>query len=330
MLDPTQLFNYESSIDLRTIHARTLVVTLGSYLDAGHTQQLLDDLMHNNLPNFRLGHFDVDQVFDYAGHRPHITFDHDHFTDFQAPEIVLHHFLDADARPFLLLTGPEPALQWERMAAAVEHVIKEFDITQTVLLHGFPAPAPHTRPVLVTQFASDPSLVPVRSGIPASFEMSASFDALLTVRLGEKNHPVVGLSAHVPHYLTGLDYPDAAIALLDKLVEVTQLNLPKGELPTLAKITREQIDAQIASNGDLQATIATVEQHYDAMVEDRGLPIKQEDLPTADQIGAEMESFLAKFEAQSRTGDASLLHGPTDLVPPSPTSSDPKPDDQPE
>ena len=325
MLDPTQLFSYESSIDVRTVHARTLVVTLGSYLDAGHTQHLLDDLLHNNLPNYRLGHFDTDQVFDYAGHRPHITFDHDHFTEFQAPEIVLYHFLDLDARPFLLLTGPEPALQWERMAAAVEYVIKQFDVSKTVLIHGFPAPAPHTHPVLVTQFASDPALVPIRGGIPASFEMSASFDALLTVRLGEKNHPVIGLSAHVPHYLTGLDYPDAAIALLERLIEVTSLNLPQGELPAQAKITREQIDAQISSNQDLQATIATVEQHYDAMVKDRGLPIDQSDLPTADQIGAEMENFLARFEAQSKHGDASLLRGPTDVVPPTPNP--PKPGD---
>jgi len=321
------LFSYESSIDMRTIRARTMVVTLGSYLDAGHTQQILDDHLLNSLPNYKLGHFDVDQVFDYAGHRPHITFDHDHFTDFRAPEIVLHHLLDAQGRPFLLLTGPEPALQWERMAAAIEHVINEFDVTQTVLLHGFPAPSPHTRPVLVTQYASDPALVPVRSGIPASFEMSSSFDALLTVRLGQKNHAAIGLSAHVPHYVTGLEYPEAAVALLDKLVEVAQLDLPRGELPVQAAVIREQIDAQIGENAELQATIASVEQHYDAMVQDRGLPIKQEDLPTADELGEEFEDFLKRVEAQSKSGDASLMFGPTDLVPPKPPKSDQPPAD---
>jgi len=329
LLDPTQLFSYESSIDMRTVRASTMVVTLGSYLDAGHTQQILDDHLLNLLPNYKLGHFDVDQVFDYAGHRPHITFDHDHFTDFRTPEIILHHVLDAQGRPFLLLTGPEPALQWERMAAAIEHVIKQFDVTQTVLLHGFPAPAPHTRPVLVTQYASDPALVPVRSGIPASFEMSASFDALLTLRLGQKNHAVIGLSAHVPHYLTGLDYPEAAVALLDKLIEVTQLNLPQGELPVQAAVIREQINTQIGENPELQATIATVEQHYDAMVQDRGLPIKQEDLPTADQIGEELEDFLQRIDAQSKSGDISLLLGPTDVVPPSPANPAPEPPEKP-
>lgn len=323
MLDPTQLFNYESPIDQRTVHARTLVVTLGSYLDAGHAQRLVDDHLLNTLPNHTLGRFDIDQVFDYAGHRPHVTFDHDHFTGFQLPEIVLHHVTDSDGRPFLLLTGPEPSLQWERMAAAVEHIINEFDVEQTVLLHGFPAPSPHTRPVLVTRFASDSTLVPIRSGVPASFEMSASFDALLTIRLGEKNHAVIGLSAHVPHYLTSFDYPDAAIALLKGLTEVTALSLPKGELDSLSKLTHEQIDGQVDGNAELQAAIESMEQHYDMLLRDRGLPIKPEDLPTADEIGAELESFLRRLDDQKTDGKAPPLFGPTDLVPPKPSQPDP-------
>ncbi|MCL2783535.1 MAG: PAC2 family protein [Propionibacteriaceae bacterium] len=317
MLDPSLLFTYESPIDQRTVHARTLVVTLGSYLDAGHAQRLIDEHLLNTLPNHKLGHFDIDQVFDYAGHRPHVTFDHDHFTDFKVPEIVLHQLTDHQGRPFLLLTGPEPALQWERMAAAVEHIIMEFDIQQTVLIHGFPAPSPHTRPVLVTQFASDPDLVPIRSGIPAAFEMSASFDALLTIRLGEKNHAVIGLSAHVPHYLTGIDYPDAAIALLHSLTEVTSLSLPKGELDSLSRMTHDQIDSQVNDSGELQSAIEAMEQHYDALVKDRGLPIKPEDLPTADEIGAELENFLRGLDDPKGQGDTGLsLFAPTDLVPP--------------
>jgi len=310
LLDPTQLFTYESSIDQRTVHARTLVVTLGSYLDAGHAQQLIDDHLLNSLPNHALGRFDTDQVFDYAGHRPHVTFDHDHFTDFRTPQIVLHHVTDKDGRPFLLLTGPEPALQWERMAAAVEHIITEFDIQQTVLVHGFPAPSPHTRPVLVTQFASDPTLVPIHSGIPASFEMSASFDALLTIRLGEKRHAVIGLSAHVPHYLTGVDYPDAAISLLHSLTEVTSLSLPQGELDSLSKITHNQIDSQVNDSAELRQAINAMEQQYDALVRDRGLPIKPEDLPTADEIGAELEKYLLGLD------DPKDVAAPPDLVPP--------------
>ena len=307
MLDPTQLFSYESPTDQRTVHARTLLVTLGSYMDAGHAQRLIDEHLLNTLPNHRLGRFDTDQVFDYAGHRPSVTYDMDHFTNFQVPEIALHHVTDAGSKPFLLLTGPEPALQWERMAAAVEHVVDAFDVQQIVLVHGFPAPAPHTRPVVVTKFASDPMLVPIRSGLPGTFEMSASFDALLTIRLGEKNHPVIGLSAHVPHYLTGFDYPDAAIALLRDVAVISSLDLPLGELPKLSQITQDRLREQVEASPELSSTIEALEHHYDAAVEDRGLPISPSDLPTADEIGAELEDFLRHLDdGNKETGEAPL------------------------
>jgi len=315
LLDPVQLFSYESPVDQRTVHADTLVVTLGSYLDAGHAQRLIDDHILNTLPNHKLGRFDTDQVYDYAGHRPHVTFDHDHFADFRAPEIALHEVTDQKGHSFLLLTGPEPALQWERMAAALEHIIREFDVQQTVLMHAFPAATPHTRPLLVTRFASDPALVPVRSGLPASFEMSASFDTLLTIRLGEKGHAVIGLSAHVPHYLTTIDYPDAAQALLKDLADITSLEIPAGELPNLSQMTHSQIDAQINDSTELAAAIGAMEQHYDALMQDRGLPIRPEDLPTADEIGAEFEDFLRTLDKGNGDGPK-LLGGDPDAPSP--------------
>ena len=90
MLDPTRLFTWEPHIDQRRIRADTLVVTLGSYLDAGHAQRLVDDRLLDQLPNRVLGRFDADQLIDYGGRRPEIVFDRDHFDSYAKPEIALH------------------------------------------------------------------------------------------------------------------------------------------------------------------------------------------------------------------------------------------------
>ena len=89
MLDPS-LFSYDSHIDARTIRARVLLVTLGSFADAGHAQRLLDDHMLNNLTNHRIGAFDTDQVISYREQRPSIVFNSDHFSQYRAPSLVLH------------------------------------------------------------------------------------------------------------------------------------------------------------------------------------------------------------------------------------------------
>jgi len=297
MLDPMSLFTYDSSLDQRTVRAESMLVTLGSYVDAGHDQRIINEHLLNTLPNHELGQFDADQVYDYAGHRPQIVFDKDHFSSFASPRIRLHLLHDADDVPFLLLSGPEPSLQWERMAAAIEHVITEFDVQRTVLVQTFPAPAPHTRPVLVTRFASDPDLIPINSGLPVTFQMSSSFGGLLTLRLGEQGHAVVGLAAHVPQYLAAMDYPDAALALLNVVRDVTHLHLPEGDLAMRARATRAQVDESVAASPELQHVITQIEEHHDTLIAERGLPINIDSLPNGDQIAAELEDYLRGLDA---------------------------------
>lgn len=275
MLDPIALFSYESHIDQRTIRADTLLVTLGSFVDAGHTQRILDEHLLNTLPNRLLGHFDADQVYDYAGHRPLIVFDRNHFERYRRPTISLHAVTDASGRTFLLLRGPEPSFQWERMASAVQHLLD-----------------PHTRDVAVTRFASDPDLLD-EEPVLGAFQMSSSFTALLTQRLGEAGRDAIGLTAHVPHYLAETDVPGAAVAVLQELAATAGVEVPAGELQAAHAAMIAQVDEQVAASGELAAVVGQLERQYDAVAEGRRrITAAARDLPSADEIGQQAEDFL--------------------------------------
>lgn len=309
MLDPTSLFTWEPRVDQRTLRADTLVVTLGSYVDAGHTQRLLDAQLIEQLPNRVVGRFDADQLLDYAGRRPTITFDRDHFSEYRKPEVNLHLMTDHDGTDFFLLNGPEPALQWERMAASVNHVIEQLGVKQTVLVQSMPAPAPHTRPVAVTRFASDPELVADEAPVLGTFQLSASFTGVLTVRLGEAGHPALGLVAHVPHYIADNDYPAAAGAIMAALRDTTQLAVPVDGFDLGAGIVRAQIDNQVAESEELTQMVGALERGYDQFAEERHLRnVENAQLPSADEIGQKFEEFLADLgdgpapEAESTDG----------------------------
>ncbi len=292
MLDPTSLFSWDDFVDQRTLHVRTLVVTLGHFADVGHTQRILDAHVLDTLPNHPLGRFDVDQLHDYTGRRPHVVFDRDHFERYTGPEIVLRQVTDASGTDFLLLTGPEPSLQWERMAAAVGHLVEQLGVERTVLVQSMPSPAPHTRPVSVSRFASRSDLLPDHHSSLGTFGVSASFNALLTVRLGERGHGVLGLLAHVPHYLADSDYPAATVAILDALRDVTGLDVPPGVLTQASDAALGAIDAQVAQSAELTQMVAELERSYDAHAAGRhGLP-SSADLPSAEELGAEVEDFL--------------------------------------
>ena len=217
VLDPTELFTWSSQIDAvvsdHGSHQRqTLVITMGGLTEAGGARRMMEERLLEGFSNYKLGSFDTDQLYDYAGHRPTIIFDRDHFRQYDKPEIALYQVNDSNDQPFLLLSGPEPSFKWEAMAEAIEHIIDVLNIKDVVLLQSIPAPAPHTRPIFISKFASKPDLVGIFDGIPATVQMSASFTGMLTIRLGEHNIDVIGLIAHVPHYLADGDYPPAAIA----------------------------------------------------------------------------------------------------------------------
>lgn len=293
MLEPTSLFSWDDFVDQRTVRAHTLVVTLGSFADIGHTQRLVDAHLLDTLPNRVLGRFDIDQLHDYAGRRPTILFDRDHFEQFRAPEITLHMVTDAAGTDFLLLRGPEPSLQWERMAAAVAHLIEQLDVQRTVLIQSMPSPAPHSRPVAVSRFATVSDLLPGNQPFLGTFQVSSSFNALLTLRLGEKGHEAVGLIAHVPHYVADSDFPAGSIAALEALRDAAGLDVPLGHLPTASAAALAAIDAQVAESEELTELVAVLEQQYDAFVEGRHrLEQAEADLPTAEEIGDAAEDFL--------------------------------------
>lgn len=293
MLEPTSLFTWDAFVDQRTVRAGTLVVTLGSFADIGHMQRIVDTHILDTLPNRLLGRFDMDQLHDYAGRRPMILFDRDHFEQFRAPEITLHKVTDAAGTDFLLLRGPEPSLQWERMAAAVAHLVGQLDVERTVLIQSMPSPTPHTRPVAVSRFASASGLLPGNQPFLGTFQVSSSFNALLTVRLGESGHDAIGLLAHVPTYLADSDFPAASIAVLDALRASAGLDVPPGELVLASAGAMGAIDAQVKESEELTEMVEALEEQYDAFAEGRNrLERAEADLPSADELGAAAESFL--------------------------------------
>lgn len=286
------LFEWESHVDARTVRARTMLVTLGSFIDAGHVQRQIDAHLTNVCQNHVLGRFDVDQLVDYRENRPMITFDRDHFADYAQPEMALRELRDAHGEKFLLLSGVEPAMRWEAVVDHVARIVEALDVETTVMVQGIPMMVPHTRPTAVTRHASSPELIPGNQPMFGTVMMAASFPSLLEYRLGERGHDVVGLTAHVPHYLAQADFPDATIALLQAVRDVTGLHVPTSELAMAAGVIRAQLGAQLADNEEFQEVVTALEEQYDEVVASRELTQREEALPTADEIGAEAERFL--------------------------------------
>lgn len=297
MLNPDGIYSFVDGVDAADVSASTMLVALDGFVDAGHTQQLLAEYILDHHESELVASFDADQFVDYRGRRPTLVYDKDHYASYNAPTIELHRILDADGTPFLLLLGVEPDYQWERMIAAVTGLIADLDVTLTVTtMHGIPMGVPHTRPINVTVHASNDALLPAVQSPFGKVVVPGSFDGLLELRLREAGRDALGFSVNVPHYLAQMELPHAAVAALDRVVGATGLRLNRAELDSSAAQAKAVLEEQLRDKAEIKPVVAALEQQYDAYMGSLERPsllaANVEELPTADEIGAEFEAFL--------------------------------------
>ncbi|MET8350294.1 MULTISPECIES: proteasome assembly chaperone family protein [unclassified Micromonospora] len=302
MLDPHEL--YQLTDDLPDLGQPVMIQALTGFVDAGNASRLAREQLLTSLESRPIATFDVDQLFDYRSRRPVMTFVEDHWESVDAPELELHLLHDDDETPFLLLTGPEPDLQWERFVAAVAGLTARLDVRLTVGLNSIPMAVPHTRPTGVTAHATRPELIAGYEPWLQRVQVPGSVGHLLEFRLGEQGRDALGFAAHVPHYVAQTEYPAAAEVLLTSVSRSTGLLLPGDGLRSAAEVVRVEIDRQVAQTEDAAALVQALEEQYDAFARGRGekslLAPDAGPLPTADELGAELERFLAE---QTRPGD---------------------------
>lgn len=296
-LDPSDLYDLDP--DRPDLSGVVLVQALEGFIDAGGARKLAAEHLLGALDSRVLVRFDHDQLYDYRARRPVMVFAKDHWESYDAPELAIHLVHDTDGTPFLLLAGPEPDVQWERFVAAVLQLCQVLGVRRSIGLNAIPMGLPHTRPVGVIAHGVPRSLVEGYEPWIETVHVPASAGHLLELRLGEAGYEAMGFAVHVPHYVSQTAYPAAAAQLVREVARNGPLALPVDALDEAAVQTRKALDEQVAGAPEVAEVVRQLEQQYDAFVEGRGRSllasgISEADLPTADELGAELERFLAE------------------------------------
>ena len=303
MLDPGGL--YELAEVPAELGRPVLVVAMTGFVDAAGASRLaVKNLCAGGEPRTVVS-FDVDQLFDYRARRPPMLFVEDHWEHYEQPALRLQMLRDTAGTPLLLLEGPEPDLQWERFVAAVCGLVERLAVRVSVGLNAIPMAVPHTRPLGVTAHASRRELIAGHQPWLQRVRVPGSAAHLLEYRLGLAGRDAMGFAVHVPHYLAQTDYPSAALTLLEAVSRATGLALVSDDLRAAAEQARAAVDSQVLGSAEIGKMVQGLEQQYDAYVAGRGantLAAGAGPLPTADELGAELERFLAEHDRGDQPG----------------------------
>jgi PAC2 family len=296
MHQPEELYELDPSA-APDVDGAAMLVHLEGFMDAGAAGRLLTEHLLDTFDHVTVATFDTDRLLDYRSRRPLMTFDDGRWESYDAPELAVHRVSDSAGKQFLLLTGPEPDHEWELFVAATQSLAQRLGAGPMITYFGVPMGIPHTRPLGVITHATRPGLVTTRVPLPSKLQVPASASALMEFRFGEAGRDAIGFVVQVPHYLAQAAYPTAALTLLDSISEVTGLDLPALELREAADRTNALIDRQVAESAEVAELVTGLEQQYDAALasaESEDLLAEGEQMPTADELAAQFEQFLAE------------------------------------
>ena len=296
MHNPEGLFEWEDE-DFVVPEGLPLVAGLTGFADAGSAVTQFTEYLTDTLDYRLVASFDNDALLDYRARRPTIYFDQDHLSNYRPARLALYLVKDEIGQQFLLLSGYEPDFQWERFTSAVIGLIDGLKVNSATWIHAIPMPVPHTRSIGVTVSGNRAELIDSMSVWKPHTQVPSNAMHLVEYRLQNTDLPTAGIVLLIPHYLADTEYPDAAVAALNGVSAATGLLFPTDQLREDGREFVAKIDAQVEGNPELARLVGALEERHDSYMAGNPLrsPLTDEDgeLPTADEIAAELEKFLA-------------------------------------
>ncbi|MGH9149425.1 MAG: proteasome assembly chaperone family protein [Acidimicrobiales bacterium] len=267
-----------------------MVVALEGWFDAGlGAAGAAGHLVEHGDPQV-VATFADDDLLDHRARRPTVRIENGVNKGLMWPTIRLLVRPDDAGREFLLLIGPEPDHFWRGFTSAVVELVTLLGVRLVVGLGAFPAPVPHTRPVKLSSTATTDELAAQVGFIGGQVEIPAGAQAALEEALGGAGIPAAGIWARVPHYLSGMPYPAASAALVEGLAKLTGLQIDASDLHEAARLARDRLDELVSTNEQHAALVRSLEAKIDA--EEAEPPLSFDNLPSGDEIAAELERFL--------------------------------------
>ncbi len=266
---------------------RLLVVAFEGWNDAGEAASGAVRALKDVLDVEPIADIDPEDYYDFQLIRPHVEFDDEGRRRLRWPGVTLYGPVGDDGMPrsstpsvepdagldvsganhenIYLLLGSEPSRGWRTFATETIDQALAADITGVILLGALLADVPHTRPIAVHVSSENPQVREELEVERSSYEGPVGILSVIATMAEEVGIPTISLWASVPHYVHNAPSPKATLALLDKLEELVDVVIPRGELLDEAREWEEGIDALAADDDEMRSYIEQLERARDAV-----------------------------------------------------------------
>jgi predicted ATP-grasp superfamily ATP-dependent carboligase len=300
------------------LRAPAMVCAFQGWNDAGDAASTAVSFVGAALGARRFAQIDMEEFYDFQANRPRIRLSEER-ADSQPPrrEIewpsveMLEASIPEAKRDLVLVQGVEPSLRWRTFSALIVELAEALGVELVITLGALLADVPHTLPVAMTGFSSDPALME-RLGAtnhPSRYEGPTGIVGVLHTATSEAGLPSLSLWASVPHYVAAAPSPKAALALVRRVEDLVDVTVDTQELEEAAANYERQVGLAVSSNPEVQAFVERLERDAESEEEDDGEDgqgrwsgLSPDDLPSGELLASEFQRFLRQRGGEGEPG----------------------------
>lgn len=278
----------EPEKDLPSLVDPVMIAAFEGWNDAGEAASAALEHLELMWDAEPLASIDPEDYYDFQVTRPHVRMA-DGVTrkiEWQTTRLSVAKLAGTE-RHVVLVNGIEPNMRWRTFCAELIGYADRLGVTKVITLGALLTDTPHTRPTPVSGTSYDKASAKAMDVEPSTYQGPTGIVGVFQNACVEAGIPAVTFWASVPHYVSQARVPKAAVALLHRVEEVLDVEVPLGALPEQAEEWERTVSEMAEADDEVREYVRQLEEQAEA---------ESDVLPEADgdAIAADFERYLRR------------------------------------
>jgi proteasome assembly chaperone (PAC2) family protein len=287
-------------MDVLTIHSQPsglrrpiLITAFSGWNDAAESATTAARYLATTFDARKFAEIDAEEFYHFGLSRPTVRFKDGSETEREVIWPTTEFSIaqpKALERDLIVGVAAEPHLKWKTYCAAIIELARRCEATLVLTLGALLAEVPHTRPVRLSGGAADPELARLLGIKPTRYEGPTGIVGVLNTACLDSGLSTATLWANVPHYISGIENPKAALALVRRVLLLLNATADLSDLEDAGRQFDQNLTEIVAQNDKIAGYIRKLESRD--VEEEAATPAETSDLPPAAELVEEIEQFL--------------------------------------
>ena len=270
-----------------------LVAAFEGWNDAGEAASTALEHLELSWDAQPLTSIDPEEYYDFQVTRPHVKLAGGvtRKIEWQTTRLSWATLPGTD-RHVVLVSGIEPNMRWRAFCRELIGHVERLGVTKVITLGALLTEVPHTRPTPVNGTSWDAESLKAMGTEPSNYEGPTGIVAVFQQACVEAGVPALSYWAEVPHYVSQARVPKAAVALLHRIEEALDVEVPLGALPEQAEEWERTVSEMADADDEVREYVRQLEeQASESEAEEARTELEE---TSGDAIAADFERYLRR------------------------------------